>query len=158
MRKFMSIAILAVFSLVLSPVLIGSSIPQACIRIPLKGLDGKTHTLEEFKGKKTILIIWRSTCPHCRTELPRIKELKEELGNDVNIVAVSLDTNDQYFENYIEELKPNFEILRSLELRPCIGGIRGVPTIFVLDEELNIIEKFEGTTPNDKIKAALNLK
>ncbi len=135
-----------------------SSIADSCLRIPLMGLDGKQYTLEDFRGKTSLLIFWRSTCPHCRAELPRIKELVEEIGDRVNIIAVSLDTDDEYFKNYIEELKPNFPIYRSLELRPCIGGIRGVPTLFVLDENLNIIKKFEGTTPNDEIKKALNLE
>lgn len=143
---------------VITPMARATAIPEKCQNIPFKALDGKTYTLADFKGKTSLLIFWRSTCPHCRNELPRIKELYKEFANDINFIALSLDTNEKYFNNYLNELNPNFPIYRTLELRPCINEvsrIRGVPTLFLLDRDLNIIKKFEGTTPNEKIKEVL---
>jgi len=154
----LTIVALALLFLVIAPMVNAASVPEYCQKITFKSLDGNTYTLADFKGKTSLLIFWRSTCPHCRNELPNIKELYTELGDEINFIAVSLDTNEEYFKNYLKELKPNFPIYRTLELRPCINEvdrIRGVPTLFILDKDLNIIKKFEGTTPNEKIKEVL---
>ncbi len=155
-KKLIFSAILGFFALAL--LLSAQAIPQKCQEITLKGLDGKNYTLADFKGKVSLLIFWRSTCPHCRHEMPRIKELYKKYRGVINFVPVSLDTDEEHFSNYLKELQPNFLIFRSLELRPCVSEvskIRGVPTLFLLDPNLNIVKKFEGTTSNEEIEKAL---
>ncbi len=150
------LAIAGFFFLLLTPHSHATAIPEKCFDIQLKSLDGSVHKLTEFKGKPTILVFWASWCPHCRKEMPQLKELYQEENGEINIVAVAMDKDINKLKSYLEELKPEFPVFtRNEKLPECLGEIRGVPTLFVLDENLSFIKKFEGETPNEEIKEAL---
>ena len=49
----------------------------AAIPFTLKDQYGKTHTLDEYKGKVIFLNFWATWCPPCRAEMPDIQKLYE---------------------------------------------------------------------------------
>ncbi len=157
-RKFFltTAALMGLAFSLLAPHSRGSTLSEKCLNVQLKTVDGEVYKFSQLKGKPTVLVFWASWCPHCRREMPRLKELKEQEGSAIQIIAVSMDRDMEGLKNYLRQLEPNFTIYtRNEELPECFGGIRGVPTLFVLNKEFNIIKKFEGTTPNEEIKEAL---
>lgn len=80
-RKPIQIVILFLI-LLLGGYAIGSSVfggdgkPTEGGRAPdfeLLGLDGVTHTLEEYKGKSVVLNFWGSWCAPCVKEMPALQ-------------------------------------------------------------------------------------
>jgi thiol-disulfide isomerase/thioredoxin len=57
-------------------------------------LDGKEHTLSQFKGKVVLLDFWGTWCGACRSELPRMQALHAAFGNDLSFVMVGLSIRD----------------------------------------------------------------
>lgn len=75
-----------------------------------KDLDGKEVNLATLKADRVLLVFHASWCPHCAAMLPKIKELAlrangKVKGNKVAlaVIAVSIDTDDKVFEQYVSE-------------------------------------------------------
>lgn len=71
----------------IKPIAIGDNAPA----FSLPGIDGKTHSLDEYKDAKLLLIVF--TCNHCPTAQAyeeRIKKIDDEYGKrGVELVAIS---------------------------------------------------------------------
>ncbi len=74
----------------------------------LKGSDGKTYKLSEFKGQKPVVVAWfpRAFTPGCTAEC---KSLKEN-GADLKKLNVA------YFTASVDEAAKNADFAKSLEL------------------------------------------
>ena len=44
----------------------------------LTGLDGKTYTLKDFKGKTLVVDFWATWCPDCREEIDELVRIHKE--------------------------------------------------------------------------------
>src|SRR5687768_12511767 len=73
------------------PVITGSVAPQ----FSATTMAGEPVTLADYAGKVVLLNIWATWCGPCRTEMPSMQRLYEELkksgGEDFEILAVSID-------------------------------------------------------------------
>ena len=45
-------------------------------------LNGKKHTLSEYRGKNVMLIFWATWCGPCIAEIPHLIELRKQIGED----------------------------------------------------------------------------
>ena len=79
----------------------GSIIPN----IILPGLDQETWmSLYDIEAKYTAVLIWESTCGHCKKELPKYKELyKEWHPKGLEIYAIGNDFEPEPWQEFVEE-------------------------------------------------------
>lgn len=69
--------------------LAGCSAPDFNVR----GIDGKTICLQDFKGTYVYIGVWASWCVPCKAELPYIKLLEKEYkGRNIKFLCISIDT------------------------------------------------------------------
>jgi thiol-disulfide isomerase/thioredoxin len=63
--------------------------------VAFKDADGKTHTLDEWRGRTVLLNLWATWCVPCREEMPALDALQQQLGGPAfEVVAVNIDTRD----------------------------------------------------------------
>lgn len=116
------------------------------------------HLSDNF-DKPTVLVFWTSWCPHCRNELPKIQSLGEEMGGKAHFIGVSLDRdisdalkvvqgNSLTFPNAFADASADQSVISSY-------GIRGVPSIFVLDKGGTVKARHDGETDPDVIRGDL---
>ena len=57
-------------------------------------LNGKKHTLSEYRGKNVMLTFWATWCPPCIAEIPHLIELRKQIGED-KLVMLAISYIDQ---------------------------------------------------------------
>jgi peroxiredoxin len=156
---------LAVFGAEEHPTLaIGSPAPP----FSLPGIDGKTHTLNEYSGARVLVIVF--TCNHCPTAQlyeTRIKKLADDYqGKGVTLVAIEpndpdavmlselgyTDVSDSFDEMKIraEYRHFNFPYLYDGKTQSVARayGPKATPHVFVFDQERKL--RYEGRVDNSQ--------
>jgi thiol-disulfide isomerase/thioredoxin len=68
-------------------------IPEDIPQITLPGLDGRPHSLAQYRGKLLVVNFWATWCEPCRREIPLLKSLRTEYAKDgLEIVGIAVDS------------------------------------------------------------------
>lgn len=123
---------------------------RGMIPIHLIDADGKTVSLDQYKGKFLVLHFWATWCPPCIKELPKLKAFKDQKeGQDLAVVLVSLDyaaSRDKIDEFMKKENLPGLPVLRVATEDPAWDQLTafGLPGTFLIDPQGQILYKFVG--------------
>jgi len=113
----------------------------------LKDLNGNDFSLSSTKGKVVILDFWATWCPPCRMEIPHFQALHKQYGDKgLVIVGVALD------QGGVRDVKPFVKsngvtypiVIGNQKVVESYGGVRGIPTTFVIDRKGQIVTKVVG--------------
>lgn len=99
-------------------------------------LDGDTLRSAELEGRVVVVNFWATWCGPCRLEMPSLQSLHEDrAGDGVVVIGLSTDVGSvEPIRAYAEELDITFPIARATnDHRQAFGGIRGIPTTFLID-------------------------
>lgn len=108
-------------------------------------INGFEISLEKYKGDLIILNFWATWCPPCVSEIPQFIDLQANYQDKIQIIGISLDKNLSKVKQFIKEHKINYPTLMgSKDLTDNYGGITSIPTTFIIDRNLNIIQKAVG--------------
>lgn len=102
----------------------------------LPATDGNTHSLADFSGKVIILDFWDTWCPPCKKEIPGFIELQNEYGDDGLVVIGAAFGRDgqQAVAQFVKEWEMNYPVvIADGKTNQMYGGIRSIPTTFVID-------------------------
>ncbi len=120
--------------------------PEPVPATPLIGLDDAPRSLDEFKGKWTVVNFWATWCPPCRHEMPSLDRLQVAMP-DIEVVTVATGRNavpkiEQFFEeagvSNVEALRdPDMTLSRSL-------GVMGLPVTLILNPEGQVVGRLTG--------------
>lgn len=117
----------------------------------LKNSKGETVRLSSFENKVIILNFWATWCGPCRREIPGFVDLYNNYNEKgLEIIGVSVDQNGwDAVKPFVENYKINYPILIfNHKVIMDYGGIRGIPTTFIINREGQIIEKIVGLRPD----------
>jgi len=114
----------------------------------LTDLDGQKVSLSDFKGKVIIVDFWATWCGPCKMEIPSFIQLQDDYKDDVVILGVSLDQGGpKVVVPFAKKMNINYPIVYGDgSVVQAYGGIRGIPTTFVIDRDFNIQRKYVGYT------------
>jgi thiol-disulfide isomerase/thioredoxin len=113
---------------------------------PLKGLDGPSRQLSEFRGMPLIINVWASWCGPCRQEMGSLERLFWRYGGKhFRIIGISTDDYVERASGAIRESRisfPNY-IDSKLALENMLGADR-LPLTLVVDAQGRVLAKFYG--------------
>ena len=99
-----------------------------------KDLEGKTHSLEGYKGKVVILDFWYRGCGWCIRAMPQMKELAQDFkGQPVAVLGMNTDREEKDAKFVVDEMGLNYPVLKAEGL-PEKYRVRGFPTLIIVDQ------------------------
>lgn len=105
-------------------------------------IDGKTISLENLKGKPTLINLWFTTCAPCIEEMPVLSVLKTKYGGKFNFLSITMDSESKV-KKLLEKHTFNFDhIVNSKKLTSNLG-FNGYPVNLFLNKN-GVVKKIEG--------------
>ena len=108
--------------------------------------NGELVSLNQAKGKFTVIDFWASWCKPCRNQSPALVELYNNYKNqDVNIVSVSLDRSNKRWLDAIEDDGLNWTHVSNLKhwQDPIAEeyNVRSIPELFLIDDNGTVLAR-----------------
>jgi thiol-disulfide isomerase/thioredoxin len=112
----------------------------------IRDLEGRNLQLSDLEEPYVLLVFWASSCGHCREMLPELHEwylTENSLG--VEVVAISIDTSEVDFKQYVDQLDPRWITTRDplgwYGKVPTDYHIYATPSLFLLDRNRTILAR-----------------
>ena len=109
----------------------------------VEDIEGKTHKLNDYKGRNVVVVFWATWCPACNLEIPHLIELRKMLPEDKLAILAISNEEPEHLKNFAALKGINYTIasLGDSFLPKPFADVTSIPTTFFID-------------PNGKIKFA----
>ncbi len=125
--------------------------------VKLRPAKGGLMDLSYYKGKVVVINFFATWCPPCRKEIPDFVRLQPILAKKgFQIIGVCVDGTRSEVLNFVKLQKINYPVVMdNPDLNPVFGDIQGVPTTFVVDRNLKIVDQWVGYLEPAKAEARI---
>jgi len=114
----------------------------------LKDFDGKSHAIEDYRGKVVVLDFWYRGCGWCIKAMPQLNELAEQFqGRPVVLLGMNTDRKVEDAKFVQEQMNLKYETLLNATEVPKKYGVQGFPTLVVIDPEGIVRDFHVGFSP-----------
>ncbi len=128
----------------------------------LPALHGGKISLKDYRGKYVLLDFWASWCGPCRGEIPFIAELhKKYKNNKLQIIGISMDTDEKAWKNAVKEMKINWlQVRDTLESNVALKyNVITIPRTVLVDPNGKVVAlDLRGKDLTEKIEEILKNK
>ncbi len=118
----------------------------------LKNLNNQDVSLSDYKGKLVFVNFWATWCGPCRMEIPHFIDLIDKYGDDGFVVlGIALDPREfNKVPGFVDQMGINYPILLDKSgVSQMYGGIRSIPTTFVVNREGKVVQRIVGSRPKN---------
>lgn len=146
-RAIIFLIIGLVFVFALAHNVAGQNVGSIAPQFTLDDINGKSVSLNDYKGKVIILDFWATWCPPCREEIPDFIALQNEYGKKgLQIIGIAVDRDGiKSVKPFYENMGMNYPVLLTDgKVESRYGGIRAIPTTFIIDKKGSIVKKYVG--------------
>ena len=96
----------------------------------LMGIDGKKHSLNDYKNYEGLLVIFMCNhCPYVKAKINAIKEVHEKFKDKIAVVGINSNDSIKYPDDSFENMK-------------IIAKEKGILFDYLLDESQKIAKKY----------------
>jgi len=121
----------------------------------VQGIDGKTIKFADYKGKVILLDFWASWCGPCKMSIPHLIDLYNEYKKDGFVVlGVSVDRGGmKAVKAFADKMAIPYPVgLDDGTVVGLYGGIRSIPTAFIIDREGYVQQRIIGYRPKAELE------
>jgi cytochrome c biogenesis protein CcmG/thiol:disulfide interchange protein DsbE len=111
--------------------------------------------LSRLRGQVVLVNVWATWCPPCRMEIPDLSALhRKYAGKGFSVVGVAVDREgpDVVRPFASEHAIPYPVVMGDAELIAGYGGIRAVPTSFLIDKQGRLVKKYVGLLTGPRLE------
>jgi cytochrome c biogenesis protein CcmG, thiol:disulfide interchange protein DsbE len=112
---------------------------------------GDQMTPRNFGGKVLVLNFWASWCAPCVEEAPSLNEFAKTFKNlGVVVLGVSVDRNEQFYQNFVKRFGVAFPTARDPEENISYRyGTYKIPESYIIDRNGKVVRKYAGLPERD---------
>lgn len=114
--------------------------------------DGKSLSLEGFKGKVVYLDFWASWCGPCALSFPFMRDMaKKHASEGLELVAISVDESREEAEAFLTSHPTNFTVVHDPNGDcPKAYALETMPTSYLIDRKGMLREVHRGFSNADR--------
>lgn len=112
----------------------------------LRGLNGPSHKLSDFRGKPLLINVWASWCPPCVAEMDSLERLAwSDTGQQFLVIGISTDDYPEAAKGFLRKSQAtlNHFIDERLLLENMLGANR-LPLTLLVDAKGRVLHKVVG--------------
>ena len=136
---------------------------RKAINFKLNDLNGKVHSLSDYRGKKVYIEYWASWCPVCIKGIGEFETLVRSYEKSSDVIVLSMvapgafgEKSSADFASWFVERGYNFPVL--LDEGGVMArqfGVRAFPTSLYIGTDGALVAAVPGQYPNASIKAKI---
>jgi len=148
-RSFRSVVLLLLAVFCCGPAVVTATEAgtERTIELSLKDLDGKLHTLAEYRGKWVVVNFWATTCPPCIQEMPELSDFHDRhKDRDAVVLGVSFeDIRQSWMKRFLDSVDVTYPILPwGTSPATPFGQIIALPTTFIVSPSGTSVARYTG--------------
>ena len=119
--------------------------------------NGEHFSLETHRGEVVLINFWATWCRPCRVEMPGFQKAYERYREEgFTILGLSTDASAGGVDTYVSERGITYPIaMATLDLKREFGGVREIPTSFLIDRSGRIRYTVRGFWAGPALRAAV---
>lgn len=126
-----------------------------------QGLGANGQTLQfdpDHLQRPAIMLFWATWCPYCKALMPHLQAVYDAAGaQNLDVYAIDIkDDGDPVAE--LRERHQTFTLVRDGDPIADRYGVKGTPSLLLVDRKGDVIYKRVGGDTPDKVEAALRGK
>jgi peroxiredoxin len=125
-------------------------------KLRLTAFDGRTVTLDDFRGRPAVVNFFESWCPICKVEQPDLSRVAAKFAGRVGFVGVSYHDTVAAGLAYQHRFDVPYPLANDSSGRTWARwGVPYQPVTVLVDKQGRMAERFEGGTTGGTLRAAL---
>lgn len=123
--------------------------------LTLSSLDGKEHSLDDYRGQVVLVNLWATWCPPCKAEMPTLNAYFQE-HSDEEFVLIAINDGDKEEDviTFVDDYGLDFQVWIDPEHKASINTFKtqSLPSSFVIDREGVIRLRWIGEIERDTLE------
>jgi len=96
--------------------------------------DGLADYLAANRGKPTLIMLWATWCPSCKQQIPEMEQLQKTRGDQVNVIALSVDENRKALQRYLDKKPMELTVAWGDQQIARDHNVEAIPTLLIFDK------------------------
>jgi thiol-disulfide isomerase/thioredoxin len=130
--------------------------PGTIPEITLKTYDGESVTFGPEDGKVSLVVFWATWCVPCIEEIPHLMAFQRDLAErGFRVIWINIDDPEgRTAPGMAAQFGINFPLLveQDGKAEKAFGGLRALPTNFLVGRDGKIKKRIEGLYPADVVE------
>ena len=128
----------------INPPSVGDTAPD----FTLKGINGNTSSLADYKGKVVMVEFWATWCPPCKELTPILEKIHKKYKDKgfIILALVSEDEGEAAIRSFIKEHGITYPVLLADQETMRHYGISSIPVTFIINKEGRVVTIHMGNT------------
>ncbi len=137
-----------------------AKVPEVLPAFSLLDRDGKSRSLQDWKGKMLVVNYWATWCPPCVREIPLLNQLRRErAAKNVEVIGIAVDFRDDVLK-FLNDKPIEYPLLigeeDGLEAVKAVGMTPAFPFTLFADSKQRIVALRVGELHHDEASMILD--
>jgi peroxiredoxin len=129
---------------------------KAAPAFTLKSVDGKTVSLDDYKGKAVLVNFWATWCGPCKVEMPWLIDLqKKYAAQGFTVLGISEDDGSpKNVADFASKIGVNYPVLMATDgVSHAYGGIDYLPTSYYIGRDGKVVTEIGGLISKQEMES-----